>query len=112
MELTKMLPERKQKLKSLLRITLYIALPLYLCIYLLTKYIFIYFPYTYTPIFKYVYLPSILLLMLESGNPHYANPVLEVVIPFIQTFIMVFAVVLVVHKFRTRGNSGKTEQER
>jgi hypothetical protein len=68
----------------------YISVPAYLIIFVLT-----YKMTSSLAIIDWVYFPSSVVAIALSQNPHVINPVLDIPVTFMQTYLMVFALVFI-----------------
>ncbi len=69
----------------------YISVPLYVIIYILT-----YSGGASIPLIDKIYYPSAIIVITFSKNPHSINLIFDLIVTFIQTYVMIFLALIIV----------------
>jgi hypothetical protein len=72
-------------------LSVYISAPLYVIVYILT-----YRAGVFIPLVGEIYYPSAFIVVTFSKNPHSINLLFDLIITFIQTYVMIFLTVIIV----------------
>jgi len=77
--------------KSVITLSALFSVILYIAAYILVNLLKISIPFL-----DKVYLPSAVIVIFLSKNPHSINPLLDITVTFIQTYLMVFIITFLV----------------